>query len=85
MHVLLYVYSAFVLGANQRSLLGHSSNLTSGKNELVQLYGRGQPHTNKAVRAVHVVRVYTTTATAQMCPFQNRSRFRRSMTYYAIW
>ena len=55
MHVLLYVYSAFVLGANQRSLLGHSSNLTSGKNELVQLYGRGQLHTNKAVGPVRVV------------------------------
>ena len=37
MHVLLLcVYSAFVLGANQKTLLDHSSNLTPRKNELVQ-------------------------------------------------
>ena len=34
--ILLYVYSAFVSGANQRTLLDHSSVLTSRKNELVQ-------------------------------------------------
>ena len=34
--ILLCVYSAFVLGANQKTLLDHSSNLTPRKNELVQ-------------------------------------------------